>query len=78
MINCAITATINTLNRIHRSIAVHNPYYIFILTKDYSKNCTTRLLLTIEHIAMFVVKCIVIRINGQVNGSINYNQRRQQ
>jgi len=30
-------------------------------------------LLTTEHMAMFVVKSIVIQNNGQVNGSINYN-----
>ena len=56
----------------HRSIAGYTPCYLFILTIDYSKNFTTMLLLTIEHMAMFVDKFIHIRINGQVYGSINY------
>jgi len=30
--------------------------YLFILTKDYSTNFTTKKLLTIEHMAVFVVK----------------------
>ena len=38
----------------------------FIFTIDYSKNVTTILLLTIEHMAMLVVKSIVIQIKGQV------------
>jgi len=51
----------------HRSIiAGHNPYNLFILTIDYSKNFTTRLLLTIELMVLIVVKSIVIPINGQV------------
>ena len=48
------------------------PYNLFILTIDYSKNFTTRQLLTIDQMTMFVVKYIVIQINGQVYGSINY------
>ena len=50
----------------HRSIAGHNPYNPFILTIVYSKNLTTSWLLTIEHMAMFVVKSIHIQIYGQV------------
>ena len=54
-----------------RSIADHNPYNMFILTIDFSKNSTKIKLLTIEHMAMFVVKSIVIQINGKVYGLIN-------
>jgi len=50
----------------HRSIAVHTPYNLFILTKVKSKTLTTSYLLTIEHMVMFVVKSIHIKINGQV------------
>jgi len=50
----------------HRSIAVHNPYNLFILTIVYSKNLTSSYLLTIERMAMFVVKSNYIQINGQV------------
>ena len=39
----------------HRSIAGHNPYNLFVLTKYYSKNIITRLLLTKGHMSMFVV-----------------------
>jgi len=39
---------------------------MFILTIDYSNNFTTNKVLTIEHMAMFVVKSIHIQINGQV------------
>ena len=55
-----------SLNEIHRSIAVRNPNNLFILTLVYSKNLTTSYLLTIEHMAMFVVKSIHIQINGRV------------
>jgi len=50
------------------SINGHNPYNLFILTIDYSKNFTTVKLLTVtvEHMAMFVVKYIHIQINGHV------------
>ena len=56
-----------------------NPNNMFILTinysknltKDYSKNFTTSLLLTIWHMPMFVVKCIVIIIIGLAYGSNN-------
>ena len=41
-------------------------YDLFILTINYCKNFTTRLLLTKEHMAMFVVKSIVIEINCKV------------
>ena len=37
---------------------------------DYSKNFTTKML-TIEHMAMFVVKSFVIQINRHVYESIN-------
>ena len=60
---------------LHRSIAGHNPYNLFILTIDYSNDFTTGQLLTIEHIAMFVVKSIVIQINDQVCGSISSTSR---
>jgi len=43
------------LNLMHRSIAGHNPYNLFVLTIVYSKIFTTRYLLTIGHMAMFVV-----------------------
>ena len=56
----------------HRSIAGYNPYNLFILTKDYSKNFTTNTVLKIGHMSMFVVKSIVIQINGLVYGSINH------
>ena len=39
-------------------------YYLLILSKDYSKNFTT------GHNTMFVVKSIVIQIDGQDDGSI--------
>jgi len=55
----------------HRSIAGYNPYNLFILTIDYSKNFTTNKVLTIGHMSMFVVKSIVIQINGLAYGSIN-------
>jgi len=50
----------------HRSIAGHNRYNPLILKIGYSKNLTTSWLLTIEHMAMFVVKSIHIQIYGQV------------
>jgi len=56
----------------HRSTAGHNPYNLLILTKDYSKNLTTSYLLSIRHTSMFVVKSIVIHINGQGYGYIDY------
>jgi len=52
------------------SIACLNPYNLIIFIIDYSKNFTTRLLLTLRHMAMFVVKSFVIPINGQGYGSI--------
>jgi len=55
----------------HRSIAGYNPYNLFILTIDYSKNFTTNKVLTIGHMSMFVVKSIVIKFNGLAYGSIN-------
>ena len=55
----------------HRSIAGYNPYNLFILTIDYSKNFTTNKVLTIGNMSMFVVKSIVIQINGLVYGSVN-------
>jgi len=59
----------------HRSIAGYNPYNLFIITIDYSKNFTTRWLLTIGHMAMFVVKSIVIQIIGLGYGSKFYEYR---
>jgi len=55
----------------HRSIAGYFPYNLFIITIDYSKNFTTRWLLTIGHMSMFVVKSIVIQIISLAYGSIN-------
>ena len=55
----------------HRSIAGHNPYNLFISTIDYSTDFTTMQLLTIEHMVMFVVMSIDVQINGQDYGSIN-------
>ena len=55
----------------HRSIAGYNPYNLFIITIDYSKNFITNKVLTIGHMSMFVVKSIVIQINGLAYGSIN-------
>jgi len=56
---------------VHRSIAGYNPYDLFILTIDYSKNFTTNKVLTIGHMSMFVVKFIVIQNNGLAYGSIS-------
>ena len=44
--------------RMHRSVAGHNPYNLFMLTIYRSKNFTTETmkLLIIEHTAIFVVK----------------------
>jgi len=51
---------------IKRSIAGHNPYNMLFFMKDYRKNFTTRLQVTINKtMAMFVVKSIVIQINGK-------------
>jgi len=52
--------------KMHRSIDSHNPCNPFILTIVYSKKLTTSRLLTIEHMAMFVVKSIHIQFYGQV------------
>ena len=59
----------------HSNMALQciDPYNLLILAQYYSKNFTKRKLLTIGHMAMFVVKSIVIEINGQVYGSINHN-----
>jgi len=57
----------------HRSIAY--PYNLVISTIHYSTHFTTIELVTIEHMVMFVVISIVIQINGQVYGSINYHKR---
>jgi len=48
--------------RMHRSIAglYDNPYNLYSLTIDYSKNFTTNKVLLIRHMPMFVVKFIVI------------------
>jgi len=47
-------------NSMHRSIAGYNPYNLFSLTIDYSKNFTTNKVLTKGRMPMFVVKSIVI------------------
>jgi len=58
----------------HRSIDDHNPFNLFNLTKDYSKNFTARKLRTEEHMAVFVVKSFHIQIYGQfIDPSIGYN-----
>jgi len=44
---------------------------LFILTIDYSTSFTTSKLLTIGHMPLFVVKSIVIQINGLGCVSIN-------
>ena len=54
-----------------RSIAGHNPYNLFIFTIDDSKNFTTTYVQTVEHMAMCVIKSIVIQTNGQVYWPIN-------
>jgi len=41
--------------QMNRIIDGHNPNNMFILTKVYSKNFPTMLLLRIEHMAMFVI-----------------------
>ena len=46
-----------------------------MLTVDYSKNFTTILFLTTGHMVMFVVKSIVILINGQGNRSNNKDKK---
>jgi len=53
-------------NAMHRAIAGHNPYCLFILAIDSSKKFTTLILLAITHMAIFVVKSIYIQIYGQV------------
>jgi len=61
----------------HRSIAgysPYSPYNLFILTIYYSKNFTTNKVLTIGHMPMFVVKSVVIKMNGLAYGSINRRQ----
>ena len=55
----------------HISIAGYNPHNLFILTIEYSKNFTTNKVLTTGHMSMFVVKSIVILINGLAYGYIN-------
>jgi len=50
----------------HKFIAGHSPYNLFVLTIDYSKILTTRQLPTIGHMTMFVVISIRIQIHGQV------------
>jgi len=49
----------------HRSTEGYNPYNLFNLTTDYSKNFNTTHLLIIEHMVMFVVKSFYIQIIGQ-------------
>jgi len=53
------------------SINDHNPYNSFNLKQDLCKNFTSKTLLTILHMTMFVGTSIVIKINTQVYESIN-------
>ena len=55
----------------HRYISGHNPYKLFILTIDYSKNFATMQSLTIEHMAMFVVKSIHIQMKWSGYGPVS-------
>jgi len=50
----------STPNTMHRSIDGHSPCNLIILSIDYSNKFTTNVLLTIEHMALFVVKAIHI------------------
>jgi len=73
---CFLFSQLNKENQakdcaMHRSIAGYNPYNLFILTIDYSKNFTTRLLLTTQPMVMFVVKSIVFQFKDQVYEAIN-------
>jgi len=69
------TASHSSVYQIPRSIAGPNPYNLFIFTIDYSWNFTTRSLLSLEHVAMFVVNCVVLQIIGLVvpNNITHYN-----
>jgi len=40
-VNDEVTSQLAASGRMHRSIDGHNPYNLFILTTDYSKNFTT-------------------------------------
>jgi len=44
----------NVMYTYNRTIAGHNLYNMFVLTKEYSKNFTTGKLLTIEHMKMML------------------------
>ena len=44
---------------------------MFIVIIAYSRDFTTKWLLTTEHMAIFAVKFIVVQINGHFDGSIN-------
>ena len=72
--NLAINLNNNRLNHKHCHVSEnsdHNHYNLFTLTIEYGKNFTTTQLLTIELMALFMVKSIHIQINGQVYGSIS-------
>ena len=56
----------------HRSIAGRNTYHLFSVTMHCSKNLTTSLLLTLEHMVMFVVNSIHIHINSPVMDISNF------
>jgi len=60
----------------HRFTDGRNPYNLLILPKYYSKNLTTMWLLTIDQIALIVVKYIVIKIIGKGCRSIYWVQVR--
>jgi len=56
----------------HMSFDGHNLYNLFILAKYCSKNFATTSLQTIEPMAVFVVKSIVMQSNSHGYGSINF------
>jgi len=53
-----------------KSIVVYHPYNMFALTFHYSKNFTTNVLLTKEHMTMFVIKYCHILNYGKVMGHL--------
>ena len=55
---------------VRRYIDDHNTHNSLIWTIDYIETFTTRYLVMIGHMAMFVVTSIVIQINGQCYGNI--------
>jgi len=63
--------TTNTKQCIDPKLAI----ITIILPVDYNKNFTTSFL-TIWHMSTFMVKSIVIQVNGRVNGSIKKAESR--